>query len=546
MKAYKINISLNTVEPKVWRQAIIPADITFRRLSAILNDIIGWMGENLFTLMAPDGQSVSGMPDGSEVDLPAGMIPGMEQRIQTIDTMFDSNEELLYIYNLSEPWEHRILIEECIPDYPADYPCVIEGEGACPPESCGGPVRFMEIMNCPSDVEMELRDRYLEEAEPFDAASVNEYLEFLYNSENLLLQGDIEDSHWDKENTEPLPDLKQSLENYRAEDLKEICRELGGSDCSRLSKDALINLTAELLTDEIRMEGALCDMQDEQMDFFTALCENPFHFLDLEETARAQADEFLCRGYVYQTVSGVYFVPSEIIKCYERMDQDSFRKKRMRTRRILDYCLAGVHFYGVIETDRLVEIFNHQNSEPVTRELLMRLLAFEMRHGNCRIQWTPDYFYLGELDDEDVEWILCQQEGTPYCILPEQEFLKYADFYYCENTLAWQRVKHFFKYEMHLEDFEGEILCHQLQELVRVGTDLEDVLEIPEAAASVRMDEMQMNHFMELVSDARNSTRLMEYRGFTPNEMQARKHENLRTQDLPDNVTPFPGTTPLS
>ncbi len=119
-------------------------------------------------------------------------------------------------------------------------------------------------------------------------------------------------------------------------------------------------------------------------------------------------------------------------------------------------------------------------------------------------------------------------------------------FIYCENTLAWQRVKHFFKYEMHLEDFEGEILCHQLQELVRVGTDLEDVLEIPEAAASVRMDEMQMNHFMELVSDARNSTRLMEYRGFTPNEMQARKHENLRTQDLPDNVTPFPGTTPLS
>ena len=42
MYAYQIKISLEDVVPPVWRRAIIPGGISFSRMAAMLNDIMGW------------------------------------------------------------------------------------------------------------------------------------------------------------------------------------------------------------------------------------------------------------------------------------------------------------------------------------------------------------------------------------------------------------------------------------------------------------------------------------------------------------------------
>ena len=40
--------------------------------------------------------------------------------------------------NMGDYWEHLITVEKIIEDYPHVYPICLEGEGACPPEDCGG------------------------------------------------------------------------------------------------------------------------------------------------------------------------------------------------------------------------------------------------------------------------------------------------------------------------------------------------------------------------------------------------------------------------
>ena len=51
----------------------------------------------------------------------------------------------IYEYNLNIPWRHEVRIEDRLePDTRKFYPVCTAGDGACPPEDCGGPESFMD------------------------------------------------------------------------------------------------------------------------------------------------------------------------------------------------------------------------------------------------------------------------------------------------------------------------------------------------------------------------------------------------------------------
>jgi Plasmid pRiA4b ORF-3-like protein len=51
----------------------------------------------------------------------------------------------IYEYDLNIPWRHEVRIEGRLePDARKAYPVCTGGDGACPPEDCGGPASFMD------------------------------------------------------------------------------------------------------------------------------------------------------------------------------------------------------------------------------------------------------------------------------------------------------------------------------------------------------------------------------------------------------------------
>ncbi len=51
----------------------------------------------------------------------------------------------IYEYDLNIPWRHEIRIEGRLePEAGKTYPICAAGDGACPPEDCGGPDAFIE------------------------------------------------------------------------------------------------------------------------------------------------------------------------------------------------------------------------------------------------------------------------------------------------------------------------------------------------------------------------------------------------------------------
>jgi hypothetical protein len=105
-----------------------------------------------------------------------------EASVHLLDLLSALGDKLRYTYDFGDSWEHDIVLEEVSPG-PAErvYPSCLTGQGACPPEDCGGVWaydRLKDILADPRDEEHEdmLDWLGLESAEDFNpkAFSVDE------------------------------------------------------------------------------------------------------------------------------------------------------------------------------------------------------------------------------------------------------------------------------------------------------------------------------------------------------------------------------------
>lgn len=541
MKAYQIKISLDIVRPEVWRRAIVPAGITFSRLAAMLNDIMGWMGGHLYAVTTEERHYISGMPDDCFEELiPRGDFEivqkqGTDGQQIEIDSIFDRSRRLSYIYDLGDEWIHTVLIEKTRDDYDYQYPRILEGDGSCPPDDCGGPLSYMELVEKPDEIDEELRDMFFEELDEFDVKEVNEYLEELYS------RASCRNTDLFSVERRLFPDLKGSLEQYRVDDLKRLCKELHLSGYSGLKKSQLAELLASRLVEKETMEDVFSGMTDQDLELFEVLCQHPYDIANLNNDAVESADALLFRGYLFRTSENVYFVPEEMKQSFEALDREALYKKQQRVRTVIDYCQAAVNLYGIAETSKLTEIFNAQNETPLSSGELQRAAVTASKRDDSLVQWKTGYIYDTNIEWDIFDFILEQQKGKPYYIPEKEEFLRYSDPYYCEKALAWEAVQNFVMIELDQNRFKAELLCHELQALVHIGADMESLFEVFGEFQIPELNDHQMFQLSGMIMDAWNCTRMITNRGFTPNEISGLNSNVDHEKALPDNVIPFPG-----
>jgi hypothetical protein len=134
---YQIKLALRGMSPMIWRRLLIPSDSTISNLHYIFQMAMGWDDEHLhqfrihgkrYGIAKIGGITFSDDPDS----------------VRLKDLGLRINERFYYEYDLTDGWQHEIRIEAILaPDPHRHYPVCIDGRRACPPEDCGGPLRFM-------------------------------------------------------------------------------------------------------------------------------------------------------------------------------------------------------------------------------------------------------------------------------------------------------------------------------------------------------------------------------------------------------------------
>ncbi|RKX30287.1 MAG: plasmid pRiA4b ORF-3 family protein [Verrucomicrobia bacterium] len=140
----QFRVELLGVSPPVWRLIQVPASYTLWDLHVAIQDSMGWKDQHLHAFRIVGSATTFGIPD-EEDDDPFQTIPGWETKVQDVFSFRD--QVGTYEYDFGDSWIHLILFEGYEPSKQGEsFPRCLGGARRCPPEDCGGPEQYAELL----------------------------------------------------------------------------------------------------------------------------------------------------------------------------------------------------------------------------------------------------------------------------------------------------------------------------------------------------------------------------------------------------------------
>jgi hypothetical protein len=169
-RTFQIKVTLRDVRPPIWRRLLVPSDILLPDLHDVLQVAMGWNDAHLHLFRVRDDCYA---PPGDWASV------GEDSRgVALSDLAPNKGARLVYEYDFGDGWTHDILVESVSPEPCAAVHC-IAGRRRCPPEDCGGPWGYAELLSAMRDPSHERHQDVVEwcgeaiDPEEFDLANVN-------------------------------------------------------------------------------------------------------------------------------------------------------------------------------------------------------------------------------------------------------------------------------------------------------------------------------------------------------------------------------------
>ena len=146
----QFKVALREVEPQVWRRFQTPAGYSFWDLHVAIQDAMGWQDSHLheFRVKKSRGRKVwkIGIPDDETEDTLAGWVEPVYSYFKMPGDVTE------YVYDFGDYWQHELVLEGLLLAEPGTrYPRCLAGARACPPEDCGGPHGYQEMLKVLGD-----------------------------------------------------------------------------------------------------------------------------------------------------------------------------------------------------------------------------------------------------------------------------------------------------------------------------------------------------------------------------------------------------------
>jgi len=134
-----LKITLRHVKPPIWRRILVPRSMTLGDLHVAIQVAMGWENGHLHAF------DVGGQQYGE----PGSLDHVANENRLTLGALVKLGiNRFRYTYDFGDDWEHEILIEKAPPANSAKaFPACVAGKRNCPPEDCGGPWGYMDLLD---------------------------------------------------------------------------------------------------------------------------------------------------------------------------------------------------------------------------------------------------------------------------------------------------------------------------------------------------------------------------------------------------------------
>jgi hypothetical protein len=154
---YQLKITLKDITPPIWRRVQVASNTPLGKLHEIVQQAMGWTNSHLHAFLIAGDRYGPPDSDGESKDI--------DYRKIKLEDIAAEGSRFSYEYDFGDDWGHELVVEKVLaPEPGVKYPICLAGKRACPPEDCGGPwgyAQLLEILADPKHEEHEERKEWL-------------------------------------------------------------------------------------------------------------------------------------------------------------------------------------------------------------------------------------------------------------------------------------------------------------------------------------------------------------------------------------------------
>ena len=152
-REFHIRIKLNNASVKIWRELVVPSNITLELLAYVLIDAMGWQHEHLYQFVAKNNVYYVNsfqMKERANSFKPffSRVVERNSEKTTLEMVLQPKGERMKFEYDFGDSWTHDLWVKAAHDYAPGEQPAIrlLKGQGACPPEDCGGVWGYAELL----------------------------------------------------------------------------------------------------------------------------------------------------------------------------------------------------------------------------------------------------------------------------------------------------------------------------------------------------------------------------------------------------------------
>ncbi|WP_165861335.1 SEC-C metal-binding domain-containing protein [Paenibacillus paeoniae] len=292
---------------------------------------------------------------------------------------------------------------------------------------------------------------------------------------------------------------------------------------SKMNKSDLVSALKEAVVQPEALQEMLLLMHSDEFSFYQELLASEAvtvsEFMPVKFRFLIDKGVLVC---VMQEGQYGYFIPLELKEALKKQDWAQVNQTRAYEQLVLDYMSAAVHLYGACKPERVVDIYNSHQADPITLQAMRSISRTHSIRQQPFVWHKKGYLIDTYYEDgkmSELEELLAKLKDKPYYLPNQEEFHAYANPVYYEMTPQLHRLKLFIQKELEQREGIASLMMGNIQLMLSWESGMEEVLNELTDRGIAFQDLNQAKKFVSLVSDAAHHTRVWSNGGYTAAEL---------------------------
>ena len=489
---YQLKITRKGTKPPVWRRCTVAADVTFAKMAAMLENLVQY-------------------PAGSPYE-----IEFFQKKVQIRENGDGEAKNNFTLLNAAETETAELMDSEKwftfrqygadkeAPEYRVDIEKKEEGTAEAP--------------SIIKEVKGE-DDPYWMETPETETAAVETDVETAKAAEDIAAAVEaaarVAEAAETATGSRRNSTVKDFLMSYRKEDLLSIAGELG-LHCKGMDQEEIAaKVSAEVLKPEVMKANFLAADDQEVLAFEAAVQRKCFHVTDGEWATLEWLNDM---GYLVSYSDDYAEVPAEVVAVYNEINTPEFQTLRSQVNWLKDCLVMVSYLYVSAPAQTVYEMFKQKKGFDIGYDRFIELYH-AIPEKACICELVDDQLILkSALINNIYKDIERRQGGRKFYIPSVEEVMDYSRNGYPTRSASYQKLGKFLMDEMKVSDAVKDQALFFIYKECSMDGRMSAIMENL-GQKGIQFNDEQLEKFTKLIMDANNNTRMLEFRGYTPNEI---------------------------